>query len=138
MFLDTTVLDKPLPLYIGFPVIALASALITITVSLLTSPTDIEVLKNFYRKVQPAGAWAPARSAILVEDPDFKKQSPFTQDAMNTVIALVAICCLYISTSVPYFASAGTSDLAYSRWSRSAALLVFHLVQKSAASEGCR
>src|SRR6478672_9661659 len=98
VFLDTTVLDKPLPLYIGFPVIALASAIITVTVSLLTSPTDIEVLKNFYRKVQPAGAWAPARSAILAEDPDFKKQSPFTQDALNTVIALIAISCLYVST----------------------------------------
>ena len=98
VFLDTTVLDTPLPLYIGFPAIALASAVITVTVSLLTSPTDIEVLKNFYKKVQPAGAWAPARSAVLAEDPDFKKQSPFTQDALNTVIALIAISCLYVST----------------------------------------
>ena len=98
VFLDTTVLATPLPLYIGFPIIALASAVITIVVSLLTTPTDINVLKNFYKKVQPAGAWAPARSAVLAEDLAFRKQSPFTQDALNTVIALIAICCLYVST----------------------------------------
>ena len=98
VFLDTTVLDQPLPLYIGFPVIALASAVITIVVSLLTAPTDIDVLKNFYRKVQPAGAWAPAKSALLEEEPGFRKQSPFTRDALNTVVALIGISCLYVST----------------------------------------
>ena len=97
VFLDTTVLSQPLPLYIGFPVIALASAIITITVSLLTEPTDIGVLRNFYRKVQPAGLWQPAREAVLAEDPNFKKQSPFKLDALNTVIALIGITALYVS-----------------------------------------
>src|SRR5205085_9356298 len=52
---------------------------------------------NFYRKVQPAGAWQPAKEAVLAETPDFKKQSPFTLDALNTVIALVGITALYVS-----------------------------------------
>jgi Na+/proline symporter len=95
--LDTTVLTEPLPLYIGFPVIALASAIITITVSLLTAPTDVNVLKSFYRKVQPAGFWQPAKEAVLAEDPDFRKQSPFARDALNTVIALIGITSLYVS-----------------------------------------
>ena len=95
--LDTTVLSEPLPLYIGFPVIALFSTIITIAVSLMTEPTDIETLKTFYRKVQPAGAWAPARQAVLADTPDFKKQSPFSRDAFNTVIALIGITALYIS-----------------------------------------
>ncbi|MGI8469735.1 MAG: sodium:solute symporter family transporter [Pyrinomonadaceae bacterium] len=97
VFLDTTFLNQPLPLYIGFPVIAICSTIITIAVSLLTQPTDINTLKNFYRKVQPAGAWNPAREAVLAETPDFKKQSPFKLDFFNTIIALIGITALYVS-----------------------------------------
>jgi Na+/proline symporter len=97
VFLDTMYLDKPLPLYIGFPVIAIASTLITITVSLLTQPTDITTLRNFYKKVQPSGFWAPAKSAALEDDPGFRKQLPFTREFLNTVIAMVGITCLYVS-----------------------------------------
>jgi SSS family solute:Na+ symporter len=97
VFVDTMYLDNPLPLYIGFPVIALASTLITMVVSFLTQPTDIETLKNFYRKVQPAGAWGPARAALLGEEPTFKKQTPFWREAMNTLIAMVGITSLYVS-----------------------------------------
>lgn len=97
VFLDQTVLDKPLPLYVGFPIIAICSTLITIVVSMLTQPTDIETLKNFYRKVQPAGAWRPAKAAVLAETPDFKKQSPFKLDLLNTVISLIGITALYVS-----------------------------------------
>jgi SSS family solute:Na+ symporter len=88
---------EPLPLYIGFPVIAILSTIITITVSILTEPTDIETLKNFYRKVQPAGAWQPAKEAVLKDNPDFKKQSPFVLDALNTVVAMIGITALYVS-----------------------------------------
>ncbi len=97
VFLDTMYLEKPLPLYIGFPVIAIASTLITITVSMLTEQTDIETLKNFYRKVQPAGAWRPAKEALMGEEPTFKKQSPFWREAMNTMIAMIGITALYVS-----------------------------------------
>lgn len=97
VFVDTMYLDKPLPLYIGFPVIAIASVIITIVVSLLTQPTDIETLKNFYRKVQPAGAWKPAKDALMGEDPTFKKQQPFWREAMNTLVAMVGITTLYVS-----------------------------------------
>lgn len=97
VFVDTMYLDKPLPLYIGFPVIAVASTLITIVVSLLTQPTDIGTLKNFYRKVQPAGLWGPAKVAVLEVEPGFEKQSPFWRDAMNTLIAMGGITALYVS-----------------------------------------
>lgn len=97
VFLDTMVLSTPLPLYIGFPVIALASTIITIVVALITEPTDTETLKNFYRKVQPAGLWQPAREALLSEEPNFKKQSSFGREAFNTVVALIGITALYVS-----------------------------------------
>ena len=97
VFVDTMYLDNPLPLYIGFPVIALASVIITIVVSLMTQPTDIETLKNFYRKVQPAGAWRPAKEAVLAENHEFKKQLPFAVEAFNTFVAMIGITALYCS-----------------------------------------
>lgn len=97
VFLDTAYLDKPLPLYIGFPVIAILSATITIVVSLMTEPTDINTLKIFYRKVQPAGLWRPAKDAVLADEPEFRKQSPFKQDALNTLVAMIGITALYVS-----------------------------------------
>ena len=97
VFCDQFVFAQPLPLYIGFPVIAIASTLITITVSMLTQPTDLETLKFFYRKVQPAGAWQPARAAVLADTPDFKKQSPFRLDLFNTVVSMIGITALYVS-----------------------------------------
>lgn len=97
VFLDTMYLENPLPLYIGFPVIALASVTITIIVSLMTQPTDIETLKTFYRKVQPAGFWSPARQAVYNETPEFKKQLHFRVELFNTVIAMIGITALYVS-----------------------------------------
>ena len=97
VFVDTMYLENPLPLYIGFPVIAIASTIITIVVSLLTQPTDIETLKNFYRKVQPAGFWSPARQPVRAEDPGFKKQLHFRVELFNTVIAMIGITALYVS-----------------------------------------
>lgn len=97
VFLEQAGIVAPLPLYVGFPVIAVLSTIITIVASLLTAPTDIETLKNFYRKVQPAGAWLPAKDAVLQETPEFKKQSPFSLDLFNTVIAMIGITALYVS-----------------------------------------
>jgi len=97
VFFDQFVLAEPLPLYIGFPVIAIASTLITIVVSLLTQPTDIETLKNFYRKVQPAGLWKPAKDAVLAEEPGFRKQLSFAVEAFNTLVAMIGITALYVS-----------------------------------------
>lgn len=97
VFLEQSGAIKSLPLYVGFPVIAICSTLITIVVALLTTPTDIETLKSFYRKVQPAGVWQPAKEAVLAETPDFKKQSPFSLELLNTVISLIGITALYVS-----------------------------------------
>lgn len=97
VFLEQSGLIEPLPLYIGFPVIAIASTIITIVGSLLTAPTDINTLKNFYSKVQPAGFWQPAKDAVLEEQPNFKKQSPFALDFFNTIVSMIGITALYVS-----------------------------------------
>lgn len=97
VFCDQFVFAEPLPLYIGFPVIAVASTLITIIVSMLTPATDIETLKSFYRKVQPSGFWKPAKDALVSEEPTFKKQLPFSVEFFNTIIAMIGITALYVS-----------------------------------------
>lgn len=95
---DTYLWRMPLPLYVGFPVIALASTVISIVVSLLTKPTDEPTLARFYETVQPAGAWAPVRAKVQSANPSFRRESPFARDSLNTLLALVAICGLYVST----------------------------------------
>jgi len=97
VFLEQFGVIEPLPLYIGFPVIAIASTLLTIAVSLVTAPTDAETLATFYRKVQPAGFWAPVKNDVLAKDPDFKKQLSFSVEFFNTIVAMVAITALYVS-----------------------------------------
>ncbi len=92
-----TYTGEPLPLYIGFPVIAAASTVVTIGVSLITEATNIETLKNFYRKVQPWGFWAPARTEVLSEDPGFRRRISFGLEVFNTLVAMIGITALYIS-----------------------------------------
>ena len=97
VFLEQAGLIEPLPLYIGFPVIAVASTLLTIAISLITSPTDSITLKNFYRKVQPAGFWGPVKREVLEDDPGFRKQLSFSVEFFNTLVAMIGITCLYVS-----------------------------------------
>jgi Na+/proline symporter len=87
-----------LPLYIGFPVIALASTVISILVALLTKPTEQATLNHFYETVQPAGAWGAVKQMVLAANPAFRREAPFSRDALNTLLALVAICTLYVGT----------------------------------------
>jgi Na+/proline symporter len=97
VFFDQFVFAEPLPLYVGFPVIAITSTILTIAVSLLTQPTDSETLKNFYRKVQPAGFWAPVKQMVAADDPGFKKQLAFSVEFFNTIVAMIGITALYVS-----------------------------------------
>jgi len=95
---DTSLFSMPLPLYIGFPVIALASTIITITVALITQPPDMTTLEKFYENVQPAGAWSPVKQRVLARNSSFKRETPFSLEALNTLLALVGICTLYVGT----------------------------------------
>ena len=41
-----------------------------VIVVMFTKPTDMEVLKRFYRKARPMGLWRPVRDAVEAEDGD--------------------------------------------------------------------
>jgi solute:Na+ symporter, SSS family len=84
------------PLY-AFPLLLLLSTAGCVAGTLLTAPDDMNVLKEFYRRVRPWGFWGPVREAVLAEDPAFPVNKNFRRDMMNVVIgttvqtALVAL-----------------------------------------------
>lgn len=49
---------------IGMIIIALLTTVIWVIVALLTPPTDMERLKDFYRRVRPMGFWGPVRREL--------------------------------------------------------------------------
>lgn len=85
------------PLYVGFPAIAIASTCVTVCVALLTRPTETVVLASFFHNVQPSGAWRPVRKQ-LKETAGLGYASTAARDALNTLLALLAICSLYLGT----------------------------------------
>ncbi|MGH9879849.1 MAG: hypothetical protein ACRD6N_00335, partial [Pyrinomonadaceae bacterium] len=95
---DTSLFSSPLPLYISFPVIAIASTIITVTVALITQPTDMTTLERFYENVQPAGSWSPVQQRVVARNSRFKRETPFSLEALNTLLALIGICTLYVGT----------------------------------------
>ncbi len=84
------------PLYVAFPVIASASAIIAVTVSLLTKPTDPGILARFYHNVQPFGAWGRVRGGV--SHPETSARESFARDAVNTLLAVCGICGLYVGS----------------------------------------
>ena len=88
--------DVQTPLYVSFPLIAAASAIVTIVVTLATAPTDEATLVDFYRKVQPAGAWGPVHKLVISSDPNFRRETSVAREALNTILALVAVTALYV------------------------------------------
>ncbi len=93
------VFSDTLPLYY-FPLILLFSAIGSVAGSLLTPPTETEVLKKFYRNVRPWGFWGPIHAEILKEDPLFERNKNFSLDMFNVVIGTVAQTSI---TSLPVF-----------------------------------
>jgi Na+/proline symporter len=93
---DNYLWRTPTPLYLGFPLIALASTLLTVGVALCTRATDADTLMRFYRSVQPAGAWGRVRAALEQAEPAWRRTEFFARDALNTLLAVLAICGLYV------------------------------------------
>ncbi|MCU0324444.1 MAG: Na+:solute symporter [Spirosomaceae bacterium] len=78
-----------LPLYY-FPIILTLSVIGSVLGSLLSPPTNIETLKNFYKTTKPWGFWNPILDEIRKEEPDFKPNQDFKKDIFNVVIGTIA------------------------------------------------
>ncbi|MEM8865931.1 MAG: sodium:solute symporter family protein, partial [Planctomycetota bacterium] len=75
------------PLY-AFPYLLAFSTIGTILGSLLTEPTDEEVLVEFYRRTRPWGFWAPIHAATVKQDPDFEANHEFNRNMFNVLIGI--------------------------------------------------
>ncbi|MGD0536851.1 MAG: sodium:solute symporter family protein [Verrucomicrobiota bacterium] len=92
--LATYCLGHPVnPLYL-FPVIFGLSAVGCIVGALATAPEDPAILKDFYRKVRPWGAWGPIRERVQREQPGFQPNPRFRRDTVNVVVGIVWQLCL--------------------------------------------
>lgn len=93
------VFPDTLPLFY-FPLILLLSAIGSVAGSLLTPPTEIEVLKKFYQSVRPWGFWGPIHAEVLKDDPTFERNKNFSWDMFNVVVGTIAQTSI---TSLPVF-----------------------------------
>jgi Na+/proline symporter len=72
-----------------FPVILVTSTIGCIISTYMTSPTDEETLKDFYKKVRPWGFWKPIHNLVVAENPHFNKNTNFKMDMLNVVIGTI-------------------------------------------------
>jgi SSS family solute:Na+ symporter len=86
-----------LPAYVVFPLIVLASLLLSVFGSLLTPPVEKNVLVSFYRSVRPFGLWRPIKEVVRIsaEERASKAESVFLT-CLNVLLGMVAIASLYL------------------------------------------
>ncbi|KJD31184.1 sodium:solute symporter [Tamlana nanhaiensis] len=72
-----------------FPIIFTFSVAGCLLGTYFTKPTNIFVLKEFYKNVRPWGFWKPVYNALRSEDQTFTKNTNFASDMLNCVIGIV-------------------------------------------------
>jgi Na+/proline symporter len=82
-----------LPLY-NWPLLFLISIIGCIVGTYTAPPTEMEVLKNFYKTVRPWGFWKPVHDSVVADDPGFQPNKRFKLDMFNVVLGIIAQCCL--------------------------------------------
>jgi Na+/proline symporter len=87
------------PLY-TFPIIFGISIVGCFAGTLLTKPEDEAILINFYKTVNPWGAWAPIRQKVVRADPSFQPNTNFGRDSLNVLVGIVWQLCL---TALPIY-----------------------------------
>ncbi|HUZ59090.1 MAG TPA: sodium:solute symporter family protein [Hanamia sp.] len=84
-----------LPLY-NWPLLFLISIIGCIAGTYSAPPTDIEVLKKFYKQVKPWGFWKPVHEMVVAEDHSFLPNKRFKLDMFNVVLGIIGQSCLTI------------------------------------------
>ena len=76
------------------PILIVISVIGCLAGTLLTEPEDEEVLKKFYKTVNPWGCWGPIRAKVMQEDPSFKPNHGMVHDLTNVAVGIVWQLCL--------------------------------------------
>lgn len=88
-------ITEKLPLY-WWPVLFAVSLAGCFIGTYTAAPTDMETLKNFYKKVKPWGFWKPVHELAVKDDPEFEPNRRFKLDMFNVALGILAQCCLTI------------------------------------------
>lgn len=72
-----------------FPLILVISLIGCIVGTYSAPATDMETLKNFYRKTHPWGIWNPVYTLVAQDDPTFGKNGDFRRDMFNVAVGIV-------------------------------------------------
>jgi len=84
-----------LPLY-NWPLLFLISLIGCFAGTYTAPPTEIEILKSFYRTVRPWGFWKPIHRMVVNDDPSFIANKRFKLDMFNVVLGIIGQLCLTI------------------------------------------
>ena len=84
-----------LPLY-WWPLLFVISLTASMIGTYMADPTDVEVLKSFYKTVRPWGFWQPINDLVVAEDPTFIANTNFKLDMFNVVLGIIAQLCLTV------------------------------------------
>jgi Na+/proline symporter len=79
-----------------FPALFVLSLAGCIAGTFLSKPEDEEVLKGFYRTVNPWGWWGPIRDKVMADDPSFEPNRGAAHDLANVAVGIVWQMCLVI------------------------------------------
>lgn len=82
------VFQETLELYY-FPLLLACSCGGALAGTLYSKPTDIGILKSFYRNVKPWGFWKPVLEKVLMDNPAFEPNRNFTRDMFNVFIGTI-------------------------------------------------
>ncbi|HXS57387.1 MAG TPA: sodium:solute symporter family protein [Hanamia sp.] len=80
----------------NWPLLFLISLIGCIAGTYSTPPTDIEILKKFYKQVRPWGFWKPVHELVVGEDPAFVGNKRFKLDMFNVILGIIGQSCLTI------------------------------------------
>ncbi|HEV2454553.1 MAG TPA: hypothetical protein VGY98_09835, partial [Verrucomicrobiae bacterium] len=87
------------PLY-TFPFIFVVSIAGCLIGTYMNESEDEAVLKDFYKTVNPWGAWGPIREKVMQEDPAFQPNPNFGRDTINVFVGILWQLCL---TALPIY-----------------------------------
>jgi SSS family solute:Na+ symporter len=77
-----------------FPFLLLISVTGCLAGTYLSKAEDDEVLKRFYRSVNPWGWWGPIREKVMLDDPSFVPNRDAAHDLANVAVGIVWQMCL--------------------------------------------
>ncbi|MDC0936894.1 hypothetical protein OAS39_11460 [Pirellulales bacterium] len=84
--------------HVTFLTLLVVSAASSVFATLASPATDMEVLKDFYRRVRPPGVWGPVAKALREEGVPMKAE-PFVWDAVSALITAVGLQALFLAST---------------------------------------